>query len=429
MPPQLRVFAFFNPQAVVGPRSPLVGMSAREAQARRHLRAWGEFAVIAPRAPVGNDDPHHAGAGDGGRGATSASPDAHQEQAAPAPRRAKRGTLNVEDWVAGAVDVAAFSGAYGHAVARGASDGDLLRAPLLPAEGGGGGGGSGGKGRGRGGSSPTHGAAMSARIRAGDVLLLEAGTSAKLNWGSVHDALKEGGGDRPDFLLARTVANSKPPRVNLGMDRFRVAVAVAALATMVSLSAFKVTSLLVAALLAGGLMVAVKAVTVEEALAAVKGRVLLAIVTTFGVGTAFQKTGAAHWIAQGLITLFTVSLPWGSAGALIAIALVASIVGCVVSNNAVVILMYPICATIAEEVPGVNLKQLLAVLMIGASSSFLSPVSYQTNLMVMKPGNYKFLDYTKFGFGLQMCMVAMSVLMGLATRDFYGESDVTTAGK
>ena len=64
------------------------------------------------------------------------------------------------------------------------------------------------------------------------------------------------------------------------------------------------------------------------------------------------------------------------------------------SNNAVVILMYPICATLANEVEGVSLRQLLVVLLVGASSSFLTPMSYQTNLMVFTPGKYKFSDYT-----------------------------------
>ena len=51
--------------------------------------------------------------------------------------------------------------------------------------------------------------------------------------------------------------------------------------------------------------------------------------------------------------------------------------GCIVSNNTTVVLMYPICVTMAENVEGVNLRQLLTVLMVGASSSFLTPVSCQ----------------------------------------------------
>ena len=103
----------------------------------------------------------------------------------------------------------------------------------------------------------------------------------------------------------------------------------------------------------------------------------------------------------------------GPIGALLSVALVTSVVGCVVSNNATVILMYPICATLAQNDMyrdhGITLRLLLQVLMVGASSSFLTPVSYQTNLMVLEPGGYKFLDYARFGFGLQLLMVITSV--------------------
>ena len=90
-----------------------------------------------------------------------------------------------------------------------------------------------------------------------------------------------------------------------------------------------------------------------------------------------------------------------------------NVVGCVVSNNATVILMYPICNTLAQTPAyaenGITLRLLLLVLMVGASSSFLTPVSYQTNLMVLEPGGYQFLDYARFGFGLQLLMVVASV--------------------
>ena len=77
------------------------------------------------------------------------------------------------------------------------------------------------------------------------------------------------------------------------MDRVRVYVACVTVLTMITLSATGVMSLLTAALLASALLISVKSITLGEAFSAVKGRTLLAIVTTFGVGTAMEKTGAA----------------------------------------------------------------------------------------------------------------------------------------
>ncbi len=222
--------------------------------------------------------------------------------------------------------------------------------------------------------------------------------------------------DQGDFTLVTTVPGSQPPRTGTTMDTFRQWVAGVVLILMVGLSAANVVSLLTAALFASAILLLCKTITLRMAFAAVNGRTLLAIVTTFGVGTAFEETGLAHTIAVGLISAFG-SL--GKIGVLLSVAIVTSVVGCAVSNNAVVILMYPICVTLAREVEGVSLKQLLAVLLVGASSSFLTPMSYQTNLMVFTPGKYKFSDYAKFGFGLQLLMVACSVGMGYAMADYY----------
>ena len=59
------------------------------------------------------------------------------------------------------------------------------------------------------------------------------------------------------------------------------------------------------------------------------------------------------------------------------------------------------------------------VLLVGASSSFLTPMSYQTNLMVFTPGKYRFSDYAKFGFGLQLMMVGLSIGMAFVAGGMY----------
>ena len=81
--------------------------------------------------------------------------------------------------------------------------------------------------------------------------------------------------------------------------------------------------------------------------------------------------------------------------------------------------MYPICQTLADQTDGVSLRQLLVVLLVGASSSFLTPMSYQTNLMVFTAGGYKFSDYAKFGLGLQVMVVWISIGMSFVASDLY----------
>lgn len=219
-----------------------------------------------------------------------------------------------------------------------------------------------------------------------------------------------------DFTLVTAVPGSRPPRSGTTMDIIRMYVAGISLTSMVALSALKITSLLTAALCASAILLLFKTITLKTAFGAVNGRTLLAIVTTFGVGTAFETTGLANHIAAGLISVFG---QFGSVGVLLSVAIVTSVVGCAVSNNAVVILMYPICQTLARDFDGVGLRQLLVVLLVNASSSFLTPMSYQTNLMVFTPGKYKFSDYAKFGALLQLLMLVCSVFMAWLTTDYW----------
>ena len=85
---------------------------------------------------------------------------------------------------------------------------------------------------------------------------------------------------------------------------------------------------------------------------------------------------------------------------------VAITVGAIISNNAVVVLMFPVVVRVCEGA-GVPWKPAFYALTMAASASFSTPVSYQTNLMVAEPGRYSFAHFLKFGLPLQLvCMLA-----------------------
>lgn len=175
---------------------------------------------------------------------------------------------------------------------------------------------------------------------------------------------------------------------------------------MVLLSALEILPLLTAAFLAALYLVAIKSITFTEALTAVRGRILLTVVAAFGLGDALRVSGIAAWVAQGLVD---VSIDAGPFWLLLCISLFTSTVSCVVSNNATVVLMFPICIKAQALIPSVPLQQFVVVLMMAASTSFLTPIGYQTNLMVQKPGTYTFGDFFKFGALLQLMLCFVSV--------------------
>ena len=80
------------------------------------------------------------------------------------------------------------------------------------------------------------------------------------------------------------------------------------------------------------------------------------------------------------------------------------------SNNAAAVLVFPIAVDVAKSLGADPLPFVVAV-MIGASASFLTPLGYQTNLMVMGPGGYSFSDYLRLGLPVSLAVGTVSVAL------------------
>ncbi|KAH8043224.1 potassium ion transport [Aureococcus anophagefferens] len=173
---------------------------------------------------------------------------------------------------------------------------------------------------------------------------------------------------------------------------------------MIAAFSFNELTLLEASLLATGLLVFTQCLTIEQAFAAIKGRDLVAI-AAHGAG-ALGNTGVASTLAHRICDL---GQRLGASGLLALVYLVIALLGSIMSNQAVVILLYPILKEVAGTQDLVSMKQLVNVLVIGSSSSFLTPFSYQTNLLVQH--DYEFSDSPR-RLGLTLLLtVATSVLV------------------
>jgi di/tricarboxylate transporter len=128
---------------------------------------------------------------------------------------------------------------------------------------------------------------------------------------------------------------------------------------------------------------------------------LLGSLSSFSV--ALQKSGLADGLASDMERLL---LHWDPYWALLVIFLVTNLITSVMSNAASVALLIPVATQLAAPL-AIAPQALLLVVLFGASQSFLTPMGYQTNLMVFGPGRYQFLDVPRYGAGLTLLMTLL----------------------
>ncbi|WP_312928204.1 SLC13 family permease [Stutzerimonas nitrititolerans] len=226
-------------------------------------------------------------------------------------------------------------------------------------------------------------------LRVGDTLLLEAS----------HQFVEQYR-FRRDFLLVSALNDSSPP------DFRKAPLALGILLLMVLVSAFGMLHLMEAAFLAAGAMLVTRCITASKARRYIDLPVLVVIAASFSLGNAMTLTGAAAGIAELLIVSDQMD-PW------VALALVYLMTVAfteVITNNAAAVLMFPIAMAVSEQL-GVSYLPFVIVTMFAASASFITPLGYQTNMMVYGPGRYKLWDYVKLGVPLSLISGVVVVLV------------------
>ena len=221
-------------------------------------------------------------------------------------------------------------------------------------------------------------------LQAGDVLLLQAPL----------DAIR-GLQDSSDLVLLDELEKDMPTT-----NRKWVAMGLASL--VVLLPMFKLMNVMAAVLLSVVAMVATGCLRPGELQRSIRWDVILLLGSLACFSVAMQDTGLATAMAKDLL----LSLQgWSAYGVLVVVFFLAQVFTETLSNGATVVLLTPIATELAK---GLELPPLAFVyaIMFAASQSFLTPIGYQCNLMVMGPGRYRFLDMTRYGapltFGLTL---------------------------
>ncbi|MBD3641463.1 MAG: SLC13 family permease [Marinobacter sp.] len=223
------------------------------------------------------------------------------------------------------------------------------------------------------------------RLKPGDVLLLEA-----------RPAFVSRQRYNKDFLLINDLDTETPRH-----DRAWVSWTI--LLVLVGLAACGIMSMLNAALVAAALMILTGCCSVGQAQKSVDVPVVLTIAASFALGSALQETGAASYLAEGILGL-------SHGHILLAILLVYFAVSTLtemVTNNAAAVLVIPVVLSMTTAM-GAPAEPFVIAVMMAASASFATPLGYQTNMMVFGPGGYRFADFVRVG-------LPMNLFIGLVT--------------
>ncbi len=149
----------------------------------------------------------------------------------------------------------------------------------------------------------------------------------------------------------------------------------------------------------------------QEAYRSVEWSVLFLIAAFVPVADAMIRTGTADFMAGAIFSL-VVSFPpqWHGFVGLSLIYLITAVMTQMVSNNAAAIILTPVALSLATSL-SIHPRPLLFSICFAASAAFMTPMSYQTNMMVYGPGGYRFLDYFRFGLPLNIAFWVLATLL------------------
>jgi len=221
-------------------------------------------------------------------------------------------------------------------------------------------------------------------LRTGDVLLVQ-GTQEKLA------ELKKSG-----HVLVLD-ATSDLPRTS------RAPIATVIMLGVVAAAAFGLMPIAISAVCGILLMLISRCMTWQDAAHALNTRVILIVVASLALGSALLQTGGADFMAKLFLAVSAGSSPPFILSGLM---LVMAVLTNIVSNNAAAVIGTPIAINIARQL-GLPAEPFILAVLFGANLSFVTPMAYKTNLLVMSAGGYEFTDFVRVGLPLSVLLWAV----------------------
>jgi di/tricarboxylate transporter len=214
-------------------------------------------------------------------------------------------------------------------------------------------------------------------LRVGDVLLVQ-GIEEKIA------ELKQGG----EILVLDATADLPHTR--------RAPIALTIMAGIILIAAFGIAPIAISAVCGVLLLILSRCISWQDAAQALNTQVVLIVVASLALGAALLKTGGAIYLAQVFLAVTDGSSP---AILLSGLMLVMAVMTNIVSNNAAAVIGTPIAVNIARQL-GLPPEPFVLAVLFGANMSYVTPMAYKTNLLVMNAGGYRFMDFVKIGLPL-----------------------------
>jgi di/tricarboxylate transporter len=225
-------------------------------------------------------------------------------------------------------------------------------------------------------------------LQFGDALLLQ---------GSQHRVreLQEG----TDFLVLEPLEVEQ-------LRRGRAPIAIAALALAILLVVFADFHISLAMVIAAVIMILTGCLSIEEAHESIDWRTVFLVAGMLPLGMAMEATGTARYLANIMLDALG---DYGPTALLAGTYLLAALITQAMSNAAAIVLIVPIAVDTALALGANHLTFTMAVV-IGAATSFLSPVGHKANVLVFGPGGYRFFDYARVGALLTVALLIVSMI-------------------
>jgi di/tricarboxylate transporter len=226
-------------------------------------------------------------------------------------------------------------------------------------------------------------------LRFGDALLLKGppGRVATLNDGN-------------EFLVLQHVDIEDRGRKN------KAPVAAGIILSVIALAIFSNLGIATSMVIGAVLMVLTGCLTMDDAYESIDWRTVFLVGGMLTLGIAMENTGTAQFLANLLLGSIG---DWGPLALLAGIYLLSALITQPMSNAATVVLMVPIAVETAMGISANNLTFVMAVV-IGAATSFITPVGHKANVLVFGPGGYKFFDYARVGILLTVFLFVASMI-------------------